>query len=57
MPINKFASKPPILTKKVTDSSLFSKYHRRVQNLGLAKYLSPYSRSYQVGSIVVTVGS
>ncbi|CAG8437269.1 9270_t:CDS:2 [Funneliformis mosseae] len=57
MPVNKFASKSPFPTKKIIDSSLFSKYQRRVQNLGLAKYLSPFSRSYHVGSIVVTVAA
>ena len=56
MPVNKFASKSPFPTNKVTDPSLFSKYGRRVQNLGLTRYLSPYSRSYHVGSIVLSVG-
>ena len=56
MPVNKFASKSPIPIKKVTDPSLFLKYGRRVQTLGLTRFLSPYSRSYHVGSIVLSVG-
>ncbi|RIA92450.1 hypothetical protein C1645_820703 [Glomus cerebriforme] len=55
MQINKVASKSPNLTKKTVDPSLFLKYGRRIQNLGLTRYLSPYSRSYHVGSIVLSV--
>ena len=59
MPVNKSGSKSPIPTKKpakATDHALFLKYGRRVQNLGLKRYLSPYSRSYHVGSMVLTTG-
>ena len=56
MPVNKFAPKSSIPIKKVTDPSLILKYGRRIQNLGLTQYLSPYSRSYHVGSIVLSVG-
>ncbi|RGB30370.1 hypothetical protein C1646_711436 [Rhizophagus diaphanus] len=57
MRINKFSPKSPIPTKETADPSLFLKYGRRVQNLGLARYLSPYSRSYHVGSIVLSVAT
>jgi hypothetical protein len=56
MPKKKFFPKSPLPTKETPDPSLFLKYGRRVQNLGLTRYLSPYSRSYHVGSIVFTVG-